>query len=438
MEYDGNFRTQMYEQKQLMPIGDLIDKYSTTYKELLAKFPLLKKLGTREDGKLYDFGRVLGYVPYHYVVVRQDWLDKLHLQVPKTTDELYQVAKAFATQDPDGDGKKDTYGLNLSTTAPGDDSWVNYMFQNVDWVVQDGKLMKDWDRAEAAAAFKKKLFDEGIVDKDFLTDKNGKKAEQDFVTGKTGVYGAAGNGLYTLYQTLRKNVPNAKLVPIALPASQFGQFTPDFNPPVQLTGVLNAKTKDPEAAIKMVDFLSSQDWVKTTYSGIEGTHYKMDGGKEVPIDPDKNKKELDWLGDYRMLGGQYVYDEFDTTMKSFDQSKPFDKEFYDLGKQLFSLYITKDRPLARITLPGFFPDLPADMNFIAKNLMDSAGNPIKDLWSKAIVSGTSYSVSQAKQDAINLWKKSDGDKLEAWYQDWYTKNKDTMISQSDLISMNFN
>ncbi|MGG1513898.1 extracellular solute-binding protein [Paenibacillus oryzisoli] len=439
MEYDGTFRTQLYTQKMLMPIDDAIDKYSTTYKELLAKFPLLKKLATREDGKMYDFGRVLGYVPFHYVLVRQDWLDKLHLQNPKTTDELYQVAKAFATQDPDGNGKNDTYGLNLSTTAPSDDGWVNYMFQNVDWVLANGKWTKDWDRAEAAAAFKKKLFDEGLVDKDFLTDKNGKKAEQDFVTGKTGVYGAGGNlkALYTLYQTLRKNVPDAKLVPIALPASQFGQFTPDFNPPVQLTGVMYAKAKDPEAAVKMVDFLSSQDWVKTTYTGIEGTHYKTVDGKAVAIDPEKNKKELDWLGDYRMLGGQYVYNEFDTTMASFDQSKPFDKEVYDLGKQMYSLYITKDRPLARITLPGFFPTLPADMNLVQKNLLDAAGNPIKDVWSKAIVSGSSYSIAQAKQDAQNIWKKSDGDKLESWYADWYTKNKDTMISQQDLVSMNF-
>jgi putative aldouronate transport system substrate-binding protein len=439
LEYDAGFRNQLYVQKQIMPIDDLINKYSTTYKETLAKFPLLKKLGTHDDGKLYDFGRVLGYVPYHYVLVREDWLKKLNLSVPTTVDELYQVTKAFAEKDPDGNGKKDTFGLNFSTTAPGDDSWINYIFQNVDWVLQDGKWTKDWDRAEAAAEFRKKLFDEGIVDKDFLTDKNGKKAEQDFVTGKTGIYGSGGSikGFYTLYETLRKNVPDAKLIPIALPKSQFGQFSPDFNPPVQLTGALNVKTKNPEAAIKTVDFLSSKEWVKTTYVGQEGIHFKLDNGKEVPIDKDKNKKELDWLGDFRMLGGQYVYNEFDTTTKAFDQTKPFDKEVYDLSQQIFKLYITKDRPLAHITLPGFYPLLPSDIQFISKTLFDNGG-PVKDIWNKAIVSGSSYSIKQAKQDAQSLWKKSDGDKLEAWYQDWYSKNKDTMVNQNDLLSLQFN
>ncbi|MEC0270103.1 extracellular solute-binding protein, partial [Paenibacillus anseongense] len=388
LEYDVGFRNQLYLQKQIMPIGDLIEKNSTTYKQLLNKFPLLKKLSTRDDGKIYDLGRILGYVPYSYTVIRQDWLDKMKLSVPKTADELFQVAKAFATQDPDGNGKKDTYGLNMA----GGGNLIDPMFQNVTWILKDGKWVKDWDRAEAANAFRKKLFDEGIVDKDFLTDKNGKKAEQDFVTGKIGIYTAAGSyKVFTSqYETLRKNVPDAKLVAIALPSSQFGSFSPDFNPPVQLTGVLNAKTKDPEAAIKMIDYLSSPEWVKTTYSGIEGTHYKVENNKEVPINAEKNKKELDWLGDFRMLGGQYVYNEFDTTMKGFDQSNPLQKEFYDLGKDVFSLNITKDRPLASITLGGFMPTLPADMQFISKNLLDSTSNPIGDLWNKAIVSGSSY------------------------------------------------
>lgn len=439
LEYDLGFRNQMYLQKQIMPIGDLVEKYSTTYKQLLVKFPLLKKLSTRDDGKVYDFGRVLGYVPFSYTVIRQDWLDKMKLTVPQTSDELFQVAKAFATQDPDGNGKKDTYGMNM-VSAVGGGNIIDPMFQNVTWIIQDGKWVKDWDRAEAANEFRKKLFDEGIVDKDFLTDKNGKKAEQDFVTGKTGIYIAGGSykAFTTQYETLRKNVPDAKLVAIALPSSQYGTFIPEFNPPVQLTGVLNAKTKDPEAAIKVVDYLSSPEWVKTTYSGVEGTHFKVENNKEVPINVDKNKKELDWLGDFRMLGGQYVNNEFDTALKGFDQNNPLQKEFYDLGKQIFSLNINKDRPLASITLPGFMPSLPADMQFISKNLLDLTGNPITDLWSKAIVSGASYTSAQAKQDAINIWKKSDGDKLEAWYQDWYVKNKDTMISQKDLLSMNFN
>ena len=45
------------------------------------------------------------------LLVRKDWLDKLGLAAPTTLDELYDVLYAFTYNDPDGNGKNDTYGL---------------------------------------------------------------------------------------------------------------------------------------------------------------------------------------------------------------------------------------------------------------------------------------------------------------------------------------
>ena len=97
-----------------MPLNDLIDKNSVEYKKVLQDYPALKKVATSPDGKMYKIGRVLESFPSYAVFVRADWLKKLNLDVPKTTEDLYKVAKAFAEQDPDGNGKKDTYGMALS------------------------------------------------------------------------------------------------------------------------------------------------------------------------------------------------------------------------------------------------------------------------------------------------------------------------------------
>ena len=43
--------------------------------------------------------------------IRQDWLDALGLEAPRTWDELAQVANAFVTEDPDGNGEDDTIGI---------------------------------------------------------------------------------------------------------------------------------------------------------------------------------------------------------------------------------------------------------------------------------------------------------------------------------------
>ena len=53
------------------------------------------------------------------VAIRQDWLDKLGLEVPTTTEEFLAVAQAFTTQDPDGNGSADTYGFTGSINSDG-------------------------------------------------------------------------------------------------------------------------------------------------------------------------------------------------------------------------------------------------------------------------------------------------------------------------------
>lgn len=61
-------------------------------------------------GKLYGIPMVKD-IARKGVILRKDWLDKLGLQVPQTTDELMQIAKAFTEEDPDGNGSKDTTGF---------------------------------------------------------------------------------------------------------------------------------------------------------------------------------------------------------------------------------------------------------------------------------------------------------------------------------------
>lgn len=66
------------------------------------------------NGKLYG-------VPWSrqavIVAIRKDWREHLHLAKPKTWDDLAEMAHAFATRDPDDNGKKDTYGMVVPGTA---------------------------------------------------------------------------------------------------------------------------------------------------------------------------------------------------------------------------------------------------------------------------------------------------------------------------------
>ena len=66
------------------------------------------------------------------LLIRTDWLRKVGMQAPTTWDQLEAVAKAFTTQDPDGNGKNDTYGLDVpGSTTRGYLSWYwsNFLYQ---------------------------------------------------------------------------------------------------------------------------------------------------------------------------------------------------------------------------------------------------------------------------------------------------------------------
>ncbi|TDF96159.1 extracellular solute-binding protein [Paenibacillus piri] len=429
-EYDTKYRDLLYQQKQLMPLDDLIEKYAPNYKKLLEQYPQLKKAGTKSDGKLYEIGRLQGTMSMYSLIIRADWLKKLNLQMPQTPEELFNVAKAFATQDPNGDGKKNTYGISLAQDTG---MAISKMYGAAGWVVKDGKLIYDWDREKASNAFKKRLFDEGIVDKDYLTDKNGEKAKQDYLSGKLGIYAMQHSqqlnpGLNN-YQTLKKNAPNAEIVPLPLPKTQFGQFSMNFLNPAQMTTVIYRGAKDPVAAMKYIDFMASKETAGVMKYGLEGTHWKQGPkGCPIPMDVEKNKKELVYVPDLAMQTSPDLVGVCNQTESSFDESIPDQKEYLAFIKQARAAYETPERPIPDLTLSEHMPTLPSDLAKISSDL----DLQISGIWAKSVVSGSTYTVDNALSDAKAVWEKGGGKQLEDWYAKWYAENKDKAFLSQDI------
>lgn len=433
-EFDTAYQGQLYNQKQLLPLDDLIEKSSKEYKAMLEKYPALRKAGTMADGKLYTVGRPVQFGPQHYLFIRNDWLKKLNLEVPATPEELLKVAKAFTEQDPDGNGKADTYGTGLSFVAG---IILNNMFgtgftlfgeDQYPWVLENYQVVHDWDRIKAAVSFQKELYAAGVVDKDFVTDKNGEKQKQDWISGKLGIYGGNGADVST-YETLKKNSPEAEVIPIALPTTEFGQFSPTLTSPIQMTGMVNAAAKDPESVMKMIDFMVTDTYTTTIQNGIEGVHYKQtaDGRAEV-IDPEKNKKELEYNRDMGMLtpliGKNYG-------LKNKVNPTPAEQDFIEIYKMAEKLYMNPDRPIVGITQKAFLPLLPQELTQINTN----ANKTILDRAMQAIVSSDPASVDQFIEEAKGVWEKAGGTKVDEFYATWYQEHKADAIMLKDIYEM---
>ncbi|MCP1307963.1 extracellular solute-binding protein [Paenibacillus tyrfis] len=432
LEYDTNYRNQWYAQKLLMPLDELIDKHSTIYKELMSKVPLLKKLGTKDDGKLYEIGRVTPLTTNHAIYIREDWLQKLKLEAPKTTEELLQIAKAFANRDPDGNGKKDTFGVNLSGNGF---TIVNHMFGHGlnDWDIQSDRAVHEWDRLKASVAFQKSLFDAGLVDKDFLTDKNGEKAKQDFLSGKLGMY--LHQALSSSdYDTFKKNNPNGKIAILPLPKSEFGQFSPVLGAPVQMIAAVNAKAADPKAVIQYIDFMVKPENAIVIKNGIEGVHWrKGSNGCPQKIDPEKNKKEV-YTADLNMLTSEVLFGKC-AFGDSIENPSATDKALSELNSQAKKAYISKERPVPSLNATTL-PLLPDALSIVVKNVEKQIGTGVVrgDIWMKAIVNGPGFTADQALGEAKAVWEQAGGAKVDEFYAKWYTDNKNALFLLDDLYA----
>ena len=432
-EFDMGFKNSLFSQNLLMPLDELIETHSTAYKQLLADNPKLDSLGRKSDGKLYEVGRLKNATHVSSLLIRKDWLDRLQLDVPETIDDLYNVIKAFAENDPDGNSQRDTYGIAMSAKTG---QIIEHMFQNVQpnpgFVVRDGELVFDWEPGKASLEFRKRLFDEGLVDKDFLTDSVGEKARQDFVNGRLGIFGSGNHGdTFNTVSALLGNNPDAEVIPIMLPETPFGRFSPSMDAPIQMTAVVNRGAKNPEAIIQYIDFLASEDTQVTMSRGFEGEHYTMVDGCPQPIDMQKNTAEINPYSDYHMLfSAQLLFEGKCTkTGSQYDENDPIGKKVIDILRTADELYVSPDRPIAQFTHPEWFPSIPKDIELIITGTRN-----MYDAWNRAIVGGDSYSVEQAIADSQKIWYDAGGQQAEDFYKQWYQDNKDSWLFTKDIYN----
>ncbi|CAM3239964.1 extracellular solute-binding protein [Paenibacillus lupini] len=217
------------------------------------------------DGKVLAIPQVDSSIDTaSFLWIRQDWLDKLGLKVPTNMEDLYTVMKAFKEQDPDGNGKADTYGLMLNKDFlnPGLAEALgifNGFHASPDIWVRDssGKLafgsvqpeMKD------ALTYLNKMYKDGLIETDFGA-KDSAKASELAASGKVGIeYGAMWNGMYPLQQT-KDNFKDSNWMAFALASNDDQPAKPQIKLNVRGYYVVKKDFDHPEALIKMLNLFT--------------------------------------------------------------------------------------------------------------------------------------------------------------------------------------
>ena len=159
------------------------------------------------------------------VFVRKDWREKLGYDVPETWDDLYNLAKAFTEEDPDGNGADDTYGyvMPLSSTR----GYASWFMSDLIWQAGGQFLQPEGDgyvssmatpEVVEAVGFARKMICEGYAQPAAITSTTG-DATPVFSSGQAGIYRS---GPYHIAAFVREPGRD-KFEVIAPPAGPAGQ-----------------------------------------------------------------------------------------------------------------------------------------------------------------------------------------------------------------------
>jgi putative aldouronate transport system substrate-binding protein len=276
-----------------------IGSYLKDYSNLKQRNEVLVK-NTSYYGKIYGIYRERPLTRSGFVV-RKDWLKKLGLEEPKTLDDLYKVLRAFAYNDPDGNGKQDTYGLaNLV-------SWEYFLgvFGGPNkWDVQNGKLVPDFMTKEYLDTIKflKKLYDEKILVQDFAVASSIAQRDDNVNKNKAGLYtGSIDDSLR--HGDLTKIVPDAE---IDVFTKVEGPKGVRIMPQSGYNGLymFPKKSVKDEARLKelltFINKMSDEKMATLIQWGLEGKHYTLKDSKAMQT-PEQEKVFSDHNYDYWQL-----------------------------------------------------------------------------------------------------------------------------------------
>ena len=196
--------------------------------------------------------------------IRNDWLKNLNLQVPTNMQEVLAVAKAFATQDPDKNGKNDTFGLGankdlwtaFSSLSGFFNSYHAYVGNSSFWLKDaGGQIVSGNNLPETRIALLalQGMFKDGLIDKEFGVKDNVKVAE-DTASGKIGMqFGAWWNPDWPLNANKQKD-PKADWLAYPIVSSDDKPALHGYGNYVSSYIVVNKDYEHPEAVVKMMNY----------------------------------------------------------------------------------------------------------------------------------------------------------------------------------------
>lgn len=286
--YDTNTFNRYAKQEGLTDLSELLEQYGPNLKKLLGDEVL--SYG-QYDGKQYAIPAKRTQTGKYASFIRQDWLDKLGLPVPQNADELYETLKAFKEKDPGGTGGQVIpMGMSIASAQYETLLWsfIKPLTEEERYTLTQQLGANDYPTLlpgfKEGLQYMNKLYNEGLMSRDFGLDKDRKKLGEDIATGKVGFFSEDDINIFYengTYASLQNNVAGAVIEPVDVYKNEEGIFAKPQYAPNGLYIMIPKSSERAVEAIQYLDWMAQEDVLFTLQNGIEGENYELVDG--IPV-----------------------------------------------------------------------------------------------------------------------------------------------------------
>ncbi|MBE5949427.1 MAG: extracellular solute-binding protein [Lachnospiraceae bacterium] len=255
----------------------------------LTTIPYGVRVAASQGGGLYGIPRARANMARNATAYRQDWADALNIGTPETLDQFYEMLVAFTNDDPDGNGKNDTYGLSW-------DAWLD-VFRHMavwfgaphNWGLNESGDLEYYATTEewrTAVKWFRQMYSEGLVPADFLSVGAGSNRNAYVQNGMCGTYIQCADNMRKIEIAMRGTeeapgaFPNASWTYIPGVDTGFGYRVRPQNAGytgyIAITKSLAPTEEDLMACLNFLNAMNDAEMTNMINYGIEGKDWYLD------------------------------------------------------------------------------------------------------------------------------------------------------------------
>lgn len=291
------------QQGLFIALNNLIDKYGVETKKTLEKYPEIKQATTAPNGNIYSLSSI-DRNPHTMLQqkmwINTEWLKKLNLDMPTTTDEFEKVLKAFKEKDPNGNGKADEIPMigGIQEKLTGLDSFLMNSFilndLNADQLIFDdkGSIEVNFNKPgfKKGLQYLNKLYAQGLIAPESFTQNNDQmKSLVENGDARVGVISSFIPQVFSNITGKRwldyKTVPPLK-GPDGLQQTPYRYYSVNGG-----NLLITNASKNPEVAFRWADALYNYDISMSGNIGTEGIGWRKPTTDELGL----NGKPANWV-----------------------------------------------------------------------------------------------------------------------------------------------